>query len=208
MNPSLHKISWNIGSQLFLKHQGSNSIVMVIINCLLILVISTTLSITHYTPLYPFQPIWVYRPVLAGHLVKGEYQYVHHPNDGLDTVLAAYNISENAIKIIRDSVDVLEISYEDVDDLSFTRSPGVEVARLPRKVCVSSTAGEIVDFKNPFTEEDSKFSWRIVSPVSLVTKVVGKTSGLVELVTWTFNIFGAQVMGNNRGAQNVKKFEL
>ena len=170
---------------------------MVIITCLFLLVISSTLSIHHYTSLYPFQPLWVYKPVLAGHLVQGEYHYVHHPYDGLDTVLAAYNISENAIKIIRESVDVLEISYGDVENLTFTRSPGVEVARLPKKVSVSSTAGAIVDFKHPFTEEDSMFSWSTVSPVSLVTKVEGKNSGLVELVTWTFNIFGAQVLIGN-----------
>merc|ERR1711892_1437850 len=92
------------------KHQRSNRLghIMVIITCLLLSIIPISLSVPHYghyrplIPFYPYHPIWFNKPSLVKPLVEGTYLLKQHPYDGLENVLAAYNISENAIKIIRD----------------------------------------------------------------------------------------------------------
>ena len=169
---------------------------MTIITSLLLMIISSSFCVPHYrpsSPFYPHHPVWVPRLALAKYLVEGKYHLRQNPYDGHEKLLAAYNVSENAIKIIRESVDVVEISCDGDGEITFSRSPGVDVARVPRKVSVRSKPGEVVDYKHPVTGEDSNFSWRLVSPVSLVTTVEGKLSGLVEVVTWTFSSYGAQV---------------
>ena len=89
-------------------------------------------------------------------------------------------------------MDVVEVKVDE-GGLTFSQLPGVDVARVPEKVSVTSKPGEVVDYKNPLTGEDSNFSWMLVSPLSLVTKVEGKMSGLVEINTWNFSHFGVQV---------------
>ena len=99
--------------------------------------ISNSLSVPHYShfaPLqtlhyYPFRPIWYPRLALEKSLLEGRYRLKPHPHDGMDKVLAAYNVSENAIKIIRESVEVVEFSCDDKGKVTFSKLPGVDVAR-------------------------------------------------------------------------------
>merc|ERR1739838_6627 len=129
---------------------------------------------------------------LAKPLVDGRYHLKPNPYDGLEKFLAAYNVSENAIDIIRQSVDVVEVKVDDEGGLTLSQLPGVDVARVPEKVSITSKPGMVVDYQNPLTGEDSNFSWVMMSPLSMVTKVEGKMSGLVEINTWTFSHFGVQ----------------
>ena len=169
---------------------------MILLISILSSCIGISISLPHYKafPLYHHRPIWIpQHPTLAKHLIEGAYNLKQNPYDGRRTVLAAYNVSENAIKIIRESVDVVEITCDGDGEITFSRLPGVEVARVPKKVSVRSRAWEVVDYVNPITGEEAQFSWHPTSPVSLVTTVRGKQSRFVEIRSWAFNTYGAQV---------------
>ena len=77
--------------------------------------------------------------------------------------------------------------------LTLTQEPGVELAKFPAPLTVSSRPGEVVEGEQPWTGEQASFTWRLTSPVSIHTLWLGNNTGLAEASGWVFYPTGVQV---------------
>lgn len=171
---------------------------MMLVSFLLLLV---TPSLSHYfTPLSPLSSLqlsplplawhpWV-TPYLNRHIVTGVYVLKHRPLDGLKRVLRGYGVSDNAVNIIVESVQVVNVTLTQSGVLHLVREPGVELAKFPDKVVVSARPGVAVETENPWTHEEAQFRWGVLSPSSVQISLTGDK--LVESSVWTFSPAGIQ----------------
>jgi len=116
----------------------------------------------------------------------------HQPYSGVENLLEVAGVSDNAISIIKESVQVIRFNISDNLELTLTQEPGVEIAKFPDPISVVARPGQKVEGQQPWTGEQASFSWSLTSPVSLQIAWLSSSSELAETSIWVFYPVGAQ----------------
>jgi len=117
---------------------------------------------------------------LNADLVTGRFLLKHHPRDGLERVLKAQGMDEDAVEAIRDSTIVMTISVDEEGEVSMITEDGSSSDE------VVFTPGTAVNITNPLNGELTQIKSVILSPSSLQTLATGLESGNREIKTWDF----------------------
>jgi len=113
-------------------------------------------------------------------LVSGRFLLKHHPRDGLQNVLKAQGMDEDAVQAVRDSTIIMTISIDDEGEMTMVTDSG------DSRDEISFTPGTEVNVTNPLSGELTSIKAVVLSPTSLQTLATGQDSGNEEIKTWNF----------------------
>jgi len=128
---------------------------------------------------------------LSEKMVTGRYLLKHNKYDGLEAVLGAYDLEEEAISAIRDAKILTEISLADDGSVTVATSDA-ESEDPPALVTFSPSV--TTNITNPLNGEQVEFVGTVLTSTMLQTKSRGLDTNIIEIKTWQFSPSGASVV--------------
>merc|ERR1711964_62602 len=144
-------------------------------------------QLSSHWPLHPGLGNSLTQPQLNTVLVPGRYLLRHNKYDGLETVLNAYGVDEDAIQAIRDASIVTSIELLEDEMISIVTS---DVESEDAANTVIFTPGTATNITNPLNGEPVEFLCTILSSNMLRTQSTGLHTNMVEIKTWQFSHLG------------------
>merc|ERR1711874_261450 len=124
-------------------------------------------------------------------MVTGRYILKHNKYDGLEAVLGAYDLEKEAVAAIRDAKILTEISIAENGDISVATSDAE--SEDPANV-VTFAPTVATNITNPLNGEVVEFVGTVLTSTMLQTKSRGLDTNILEIKTWQFTPYGANVV--------------